>query len=115
MVKVDVEDVQPVSHHIMQPQVLEAGGFYPVLDQLLQDTSDQSIDNLCPRQLLTSASFRLCIREVYRNETQTDTPLEYVQQNADFHFPLTRTLALNTTELWAFVSSKVLQPDDIWK
>jgi hypothetical protein len=91
-------------------QVLEtAGGFYDILDQLFQDTANQQLtDSLAPRRLLTTAGFRLCIREAYRNATSTDFPLEYVQQNADFQFPVSRDMALNPSLIWEFVKTKVL-------
>ena len=97
-------------------EVLEAGGFFPVLDALLQDTADQTqTDSLAPRQLLTSATFRVCIREAYRDVNHTDVPLEYVQQNSNFHFPLTRDQALEPENIWSFTRSKVLANDDLWK
>jgi hypothetical protein len=71
------------------------------LDQLLQDTSNQAlVTSLAPRQLLTSGAFRLCIREIYKNFTSTDVPLEYDQQNADVHWQFSRDEAMDPENLW---------------
>ncbi len=90
-------------------QVVESAEVYSLLDALLQNTGDQTcLDCLAPRRLLTTAAFRICIREVYKNVTDTDTPLEYVQQNADEHIQFTRQTALDPEMLWSSVIDRFL-------
>ena len=94
-------------------QVMDSGGafgLYYTLDQLLQNTDDQTNTNaLSPRRLLTSAAFRLCIREVYKNDVDLDAPLEYTFQPADVHLPFSRETALAPELLWSEVGQKFFQ------
>jgi hypothetical protein len=91
-------------------QVLESDYLYGVLDELRQDTGRQECsDCLAPRRLLTTAAFRLCNREVYRSVSDTATPLEYTQQNADERLQFTRETALNPSALWHDVQQRFLE------
>lgn len=77
-------------------KVLETPYFYDLLDQLLQNTNDQSCtDCYSPRRLLHSGGFRMCIREIYPPEGSTHTPLEYTFLKADYHLDNTEVTALH--------------------
>jgi hypothetical protein len=91
-------------------QVVDSGYLYSVLDALLQNTTDQTdTASLAPRQLLTSAAFRMCIREIYKSSSSFDTPLEYDQQDADYHWLFSREEALDPQLLWTNIQNKLLR------
>jgi len=81
-------------------EVLETPYFYDLLDTLLQSTSDQSCENCySPRRLLTSAGYRLCIREIYPPNS-TNTPSEYTFMEANYHLDLNAKTADNPEYIW---------------
>ena len=91
-------------------QVVDSGYLYGVLDELLQETGRQDCSEcLAPRRLLTSAAFRLCIRQIYRSADDTAVPLEYTQQNADSRIQFSRASALDPAALWSDVRQRFLQ------
>jgi hypothetical protein len=85
------------------------------MDSLGQNTSDQScVACVAPRRLLTSAQYRMCVREIYRDTATLSAPSEYLFQAADFHLPLDLGSALNVQDSWARVASEVLHNDARW-
>lgn len=98
-------------------EVNETPFFYSSLDELHQDTMNQTcVDCLAPRQLITSAQFRLAVREGYGplpNKTtnshvdeevfDTTLPLEYTYFPADIRVPNTKQTALHPECLWGEV------------
>jgi hypothetical protein len=97
-------------------QVMDSDSLYDVFDSLGQQTSNQScVSCLAPRRLLNSAQYRMCIREIYRDEQSMAAPAEYTFQPADFHFPLDRDTALNVpSTMWTRVANQVLNNDKVW-
>jgi len=82
-------------------EVLETPGFYDLLDNLLQNTNDQTCTScLAPRRLRTSGGFRLCIREIYGPINNFALPLEFTWQPSDYHIDNTELIAENPEYVW---------------
>lgn len=97
-------------------QVMDSDSLYQVFDQLGQNTSDQTCTQcVAPRRLLTSAQYRMCIREIYRDPETLSAPSEYLFQPADFHLDLSRDAALNSAStIWTTIATNILGNDDAW-
>jgi len=81
-------------------EVLQTPDFYDLLDTLLQSTEDQGCLNcFSPRRLLTSAGYRMCIREIYP-PGDSSTPLEYTFLPADYHLDLNAQTAEHPEYIW---------------
>lgn len=80
-------------------EVLETPSFYWILNTLLQQTGDLSCKTCtAPRNLITSAGYRMCIREIYG--PQPAMPLEYTWQPATYRHPLSYNTAVHHEQLW---------------
>src|SRR3989338_8151642 len=80
-------------------EVLETPSFYWTLNRLLQKSGDLNCASCTsPRNLLTTAGYRMCIREIYGPDLEM--PLEYTWQPADFRHPLSSETAVHHELLW---------------
>lgn len=90
-------------------EVMDSDGLLDVMDLLKQNTNDQTCTTCtAPRRLLTTAAYRMCIREVYRDlhRRNLHVPLEYSFQPATFHFSESRDNVLNPSLMWEALASK---------
>eukprot|EP00010_Vexillifera_abyssalis_P008541 CAMPEP_0201545506 /NCGR_PEP_ID=MMETSP0173_2-20130828/2002_1 /ASSEMBLY_ACC=CAM_ASM_000268 /TAXON_ID=218659 /ORGANISM="Vexillifera sp., Strain DIVA3 564/2" /LENGTH=619 /DNA_ID=CAMNT_0047953921 /DNA_START=154 /DNA_END=2013 /DNA_ORIENTATION=- len=91
-------------------EVLDSGGLYQILNTLKQETGDLGCSSCsAPRNLLTSAAYRLCIREIYGPDN-LNQPLEYTWQPADFHHNLDEHTAQQGQLIWPQIVKYFNQP-----
>ena len=88
-------------------QVLDKDPLYGQFIQLKQNVSfvpykEMDPTDVVPRDLATTASFRYCVREIYPPEDapNSDTPMEFNFQAADFHLYNTAITANYPEYVW---------------
>eukprot|EP01119_Soliformovum_irregulare_P013817 TRINITY_DN3712_c0_g1_i2.p1 TRINITY_DN3712_c0_g1~~TRINITY_DN3712_c0_g1_i2.p1 ORF type:complete len:288 (-),score=84.72 TRINITY_DN3712_c0_g1_i2:58-921(-) len=88
-------------------EVLNSPEIFDQLDTLYQETWDMTcVDCLAPRRLITSAYFRICIREIFGPDaSQSQTPLEYTFLPADYKMDNTLVTAQSIEEVWPIAAT----------
>jgi hypothetical protein len=83
-------------------EVLDSGPLYQILDALLQQTGEPCDSCSAPRQLQTTAGYRMCIREIYNgNDTSPlRQPLEYTWQPSEYRHNYDENTAFYHELLW---------------
>jgi hypothetical protein len=91
-------------------QVLDDPDIYSMFQQLGFDTSPQPVNSSdqIPRELPTTASYRICVREIYGPEpTEQSKPLEYTFMPATHSFAEQANTANTPEEAWYVVRDQM--------